>query len=46
MNEYKLLSEKLGVFFSYSIFVCNNNNRDECKEFEFDDNLLYKIKWD
>lgn len=46
MNEYKLLSEKLGVPFSYSILVCNNNNRDECKEFEFDDNSLYKIKWD
>ncbi|ABP66273.1 Arylsulfatase regulator (Fe-S oxidoreductase)-like protein [Caldicellulosiruptor saccharolyticus DSM 8903] len=46
MNEYKLLSEKLEVPFSYSILVCNNKNRDECKEFEFDDNSLNKIKWD
>jgi len=46
MNEYKLLSNRLGIPFNYSILVCNNENRDECKEFELEDNSLNYIKWD
>lgn len=46
MDKYQKLSEEMGIPLSYSILTCNNQNREECKDFMFSEDILSSIKWE